>query len=1356
MKNASTVTFEQDGKEFSYSDGKLISGDSATLPATFADEFSIAGRGGEIENVNASLRTSAIKITGNGSANSIVGGKGADTLDGGAGDDTLTGGAGSDMFVYSGGKDVIADYVAGEKISLTSDYTGYEISGDDITFNFADGGSLKLIGAAEKSININGVAKNFEADKAFNSNNTAVTLGAGADSFDATGIETLVTIDGSAVTSGLEVVGNDKSNVIKAGKGGSTLNGGKGSDYLYGGNGEDTFVYEHLTQEKITYNASGSSASTIYTAGSDVIYNFDLNDKISLGAEVVLKDAYTQNSDTIIKVDSGTITVKDSANTAIKFVQDSAETIFSGGLFVNGDSVTLPTTFDSKFTLDAEKTNLNASMRTAATELTGNDKPNSIVGGKSSDTLDGGLGDDTLTGGAGNDTFVYSGGNDTITDYGTGSDRISISSGFTRENSVVSGNDIIWGFGEGNSLTIKDFTGKVTLASATVAASVGTEGKFNSSKQTSVTLGTATTAFDAREIETLVTVNGSLVEGTLEVVGNDKSNRIYAGNHGSTLNGGKGSDYLYGGAGADTFVYEHLTQEKVTYNASGSLASTIYTAGSDIIYDYGEGDKISLASGVELKNAYKKNSDTIINVDSGTITVKDSANKAIKFVQDGEEITFSGDVFSKTDTSILPATYAAEVTLDAGTKNLDASKRTAATKLIGNSGDNEIVGGTKNDTIDGSTGNDTLTGGLGADTFIYSGGNDVITDYGVGADKISINSNYTSYAINGKDITFTFDAGTLKLEGAADSLITINGIAGKYLNNGVLNSKGTAITLKSDATTYTATDAIVTIDGSQTANAILIGNAKSNRFYGGTGSTFVYNGGSDIVYNYDSGDKISLGAATLLKDFYTKNSDVIFRVDSGTITLKNSSDKAITLEHDGKTYTYSNGEMIDGETIILPATFNGEYALSGKTNVDASKRTAAIKLTGTNAANSIIGGTKNDTIDGGAGDDTLTGGLGNDTFIYNSGKVTIADYASGDKISVVSDFTSYSISGDDIIFNFGGENSLTVKNGADKAININGVAKNFTAEGIYNSKNTAVTLKSDATTYTAGADIVTIDSSQTNGATVTGNIKNNQFYAGSGADIFAYEHVKQEKTTCKADENGEVKAVVSTIYSSGSDVLYNFDSGDKISLGADVVLKNAYNKNTDTIINVDNGTITVKNTDKVAFTQGGKDFEFNGEVFVSGDSVSIPATFAGEYTLDENAKNLDATMRTSAIKLTGNESANSIVGSAKNDTIYGGAGADSLWGGKGNDTLYGGDGADTFIFQSGDGKDTILDFASGDMLKILDADGNNVTFTSKYSSGTLTLTVADSGGTIYLKNLTTETNININGTKYTIYGTTLK
>ena len=185
------------------------------------------------------------------------------------------------------------------------------------------------------------------------------------------------------------------------------------------------------------------------------------------------------------------------------------------------------------------------------------------------------------------------------------------------------------------------------------------------------------------------------------------------------------------------------------------------------------------------------------------------------------------------------------------------------------------------------------------------------------------------------------------------------------------------------------------------------------------------------------------------------------------------------------------------------------------------------------------------------------------------------------------------------------------------------------------------------------------------------------------------------------------------MHGSGSDIIYNYGDGDKISLGSDVVLKNGYMKNSDFVCRVDDGYITVKNASTVAFTQGGKNFEFKGEVFVSGDSVSIPATFVSEYNLDENAKNLNATMRTSAIKLVGNEKDNSIVGGSGNDTLDGSSGDDTLT-------------------------------------------GNAGTFSkASYGSGTLTLTVADSGGTIYLKNLTTATNININGEIYHVSGKTL-
>lgn len=60
--------------------------------------------------------------------------------------------------------------------------------------------------------------------------------------------------------------------------------------------------------------------------------------------------------------------------------------------------------------------------------------------------------------------------------------------------------------------------------------------------------------------------------------------------------------------------------------------------------------------------------------------------------------------------------------------------------------------------------------------------------------------------------------------------------------------------------------------------------------------------------------------------------------------------------------------------------------------------------------------------------------------------------------------------------------------------------------------------------------------------------------------------------------------------------------------------------------------------------------------------------------------------------LLGGGGADLLIGGNGNDLLRGQNGADELVGGKGNDTLVGGAGADSFVFQSGFGKDTIMDF----------------------------------------------------------------
>lgn len=63
--------------------------------------------------------------------------------------------------------------------------------------------------------------------------------------------------------------------------------------------------------------------------------------------------------------------------------------------------------------------------------------------------------------------------------------------------------------------------------------------------------------------------------------------------------------------------------------------------------------------------------------------------------------------------------------------------------------------------------------------------------------------------------------------------------------------------------------------------------------------------------------------------------------------------------------------------------------------------------------------------------------------------------------------------------------------------------------------------------------------------------------------------------------------------------------------------------------------------------------------------------------------------------LSGNSGDDVVDGKGGNDTIYGYSGNDTLIGGKGNDRLEGSYGDDTYIWNLGDGFDTIYDYNGG-------------------------------------------------------------
>ena len=81
-----------------------------------------------------------------------------------------------------------------------------------------------------------------------------------------------------------------------------------------------------------------------------------------------------------------------------------------------------------------------------------------------------------------------------------------------------------------------------------------------------------------------------------------------------------------------------------------------------------------------------------------------------------------------------------------------------------------------------------------------------------------------------------------------------------------------------------------------------------------------------------------------------------------------------------------------------------------------------------------------------------------------------------------------------------------------------------------------------------------------------------------------------------------------------------------------------------------------------------------------------------DYVLGAELENL--TLTGSAISGTGNDLRNIIAGDAMNNILIGGAGDDTLAGNEGNDTLAGGAGSDGYVYENGDGADTIVESAS--------------------------------------------------------------
>ena len=616
--------------------------------------------------------------------------------------------------------------------------------------------------------------------------------------------------------------------------------------------------------------------------------------------------------------------------------------------------------------------------------------------------------------------------------------------------------------------------------------------------------------------------------------------------------------------------------------------------------------------------------------------------------------------------------------------------------------------------------------------------------------------------LNGKDVTFSKNAGsyTLALSGVSAPNKTdanwSNISSGKATYTFESNTAGYTLAFDKKSVTYTPA-----------------GKAKSFTVSGIKSTSGITVSGTTVTLkaaNLDAKDvSITKGyKLSLAKDVPTssvKNEGSFTTFKKGTATYKVTSYSDYYTSKNSKiTYTAAKG----GQTITIKG-------LNSKTNLAAIK--SGIKVAQQKNGSYKI--TFNDSAVLASNAPTITADKGISYSLAVADKLKPATAptwnVNGTNGSLTADTSAgYTVSGNKIIYSKKKTGSAQVvlsgltKNAkltapSNKVLTIAATALGKNTSLKSNSGNYSLKLTGDmkGKTFTGTANADTINIAASNAAVIGGN--GNDKLTLSGSNI-----------TVTGGKGNDV-----FVYEKGDNVIADFTAGDKISLGTAITKSTV--SGTDAVFTIAKETLTVKKGKgkKIAFV----DAKGNSRTIIGGAQIFTNSSSA-KVTLSSGVEVGDVSARTKAINLTGNALNNTILGGTKNDSLYGGkgndslvgssgndklygqagadtliggVGNDSLWGGTGNDLLYGGDGKDVFIYKPGEGTDHIMDYQSGDMLKILKSNGNaGGTFkSSKYSGGDLILTI-NGGGTVIFDGVSKGDKFNINGKTYTLGANKLK
>ena len=354
-------------------------------------------------------------------------------------------------------------------------------------------------------------------------------------------------------------------------------------------------------------------------------------------------------------------------------------------------------------------------------------------------------------------------------------------------------------------------------------------------------------------------------------------------------------------------------------------------------------------------------------------------------------------------------------------------------------------------------------------------------------------------------------------------------------------------------------------------------------------------------------------------------------------------------------------------------------------------------INGLAGSDKIYGENGNDTLIGGTGDDYIVGGAGSDTYFFEGswGHDSI-DNSSTDEKGTNPDKILFGegISPSDVtIQRRGNDLILSLHNGADTVT----VYSYFLEAGT--TTNTVDTIEfADGTVWNYEHIRVVWNAAPVSiggFATISGTNGNDTINGTSGDDFLSGE---------KGDDIINANAGNDVIYGGigndalnggngddtyiwnwgeGLDTIYDTGNNDTISFGDGIT----FNDLTFQCVNTDDLKIFVKNDPNQGviiqdFLNGSLNYKIEELIFRDGSEVHL-----SEIALTLQQLSTGET-------ITGTAFGDTIYAGGGFDTVNAGSGNDTIYGGSGNDYLNGGNGDDTYVYNVGDGLDTIYDYES--------------------------------------------------------------